>query len=160
MKYFGGGGGGGVGAVSSVFGRVGAVIAVLGDYALSLITNDSNVPGTTGEDALNYFAKPANAVAGGATPALDFADNRYQVLTLDQNAAPTMTVPPAGIEVILEIVQPAAGGPFTVTYPATVDWTDGIEPTLSTVANAIDILRFMSNGTRLRGWAQGMAYAP
>lgn len=53
-KYFGGGVGG-VGAVSSVFGRIGAVIAALGDYAASLVTNDSSAPGATVADALNYI---------------------------------------------------------------------------------------------------------
>jgi len=41
------------GGVSSVFGRAGAVVAVLGDYAGSLITNDSAVVGATVTDALN-----------------------------------------------------------------------------------------------------------
>jgi len=39
--------------VNSVFGRVGAIVATLGDYAASLITNDSTVPGVTVSDALN-----------------------------------------------------------------------------------------------------------
>ena len=40
-------------SVSSVFGRTGAVIALLGDYAASLITNDSSVVGATVKDALD-----------------------------------------------------------------------------------------------------------
>ncbi len=40
-------------AVGSVFGRIGLVIAALGDYALSLITNDSSAPGATAKDALD-----------------------------------------------------------------------------------------------------------
>ncbi len=159
-KFFGGGGTPTPDLVTSVFGRIGAVVAVLGDYAASLISNNSNVPGATVQDALNYFAQAPAAVAGGAAPALDFAVNRYQVLTLNQNASPTMTIPPAGVEVILEVVQPAAGGPFTLTYPATVDWTLGVEPSLSVTANARDVLRFLSNGTRLRGWAMAMEISP
>src|SRR5580693_1211679 len=38
MSAFLGGGGGGSGAVSSVFGRTGAVVAVTGDYAVAQIT--------------------------------------------------------------------------------------------------------------------------
>ena len=43
-------------AVSSVFGRLGAVIAALGDYAASLVTNDSGVAGATVKEALDTLA--------------------------------------------------------------------------------------------------------
>jgi len=57
--------GGGPGAVTSVFGRIGAVIATLGDYAASLITNDSSVPGATVKDALeNLASTPGLRVLG------------------------------------------------------------------------------------------------
>lgn len=45
--------GSGSGIVSSVFGRIGAVVAALNDYAASLIQNDSSVAGATVKDALN-----------------------------------------------------------------------------------------------------------
>ncbi len=51
--YFFGAGGGGGGAVSSVFGRIGAVVAVAGDYLASQITNNSSVVGATVQAALN-----------------------------------------------------------------------------------------------------------
>ena len=41
------------GAVSSVFGRTGAVVAVSGDYTSALVTNTSGVTGATVTDALN-----------------------------------------------------------------------------------------------------------
>ncbi len=140
------------GAVTSVFGRAGVVVAVSGDYTSSLITDSSNLPGTTVTDALNYLAQASAAVAGGATPALPFATNRYQVLTLDQNATPTVTIPPAGVESYLELVQSGAGA-FTVTWPASVDWTDALPPILTTTTSKRDLLKFVSNGTRLRGFA-------
>ena len=51
--YFGGGTGGGAGAVTSVFSRIGAVVAALNDYAASLVDNDSGVSGATVADALD-----------------------------------------------------------------------------------------------------------
>lgn len=45
--------GGGGGAVDSVFGRTGVVVAVSGDYDTSLITNVSTVVGPTASDALD-----------------------------------------------------------------------------------------------------------
>ena len=58
VNVFGGGGG----AVASVFGRVGAVVAALGDYAASLVSNDSGVAGATVKDALNNLAAAIPAV--------------------------------------------------------------------------------------------------
>lgn len=146
--------------VSSFNSRTGAVAPATGDYSGAQITDTSNLPGTSVTDALNYLAQAAAAVAGGATPALPFATNRYQKLTLSANASPTMTVPPAGVEAFLEVIQPAAGGPFSITaWPAIVDWdvvsTGGGAPSIATAANAINLFRFISDGTRLRGAAHG-----
>lgn len=48
--------GGGGGGVASIFGRSGTVLATAGDYAASLITNDSTVVGTTVKDALTTLS--------------------------------------------------------------------------------------------------------
>jgi hypothetical protein len=48
-----GGGGGSAGAVSSVFGRTGAVVAALSDYDASQVDNDSLATGATVADALS-----------------------------------------------------------------------------------------------------------
>lgn len=53
---------GGAGAVTSVFGRVGAVVAALNDYAASLIQNDSGVAGAQVSDALNTLAAAITAL--------------------------------------------------------------------------------------------------
>jgi hypothetical protein len=60
---------GGTGAVDSVFGRTGAVIATSGDYSTTLVTNASGVIGVTTTDALNTLDtdkadKVSGAVAG------------------------------------------------------------------------------------------------
>jgi hypothetical protein len=54
--------------VMSVFGRVGAVVAVLGDYAAGLVTNDSVVEGATVKDALDnlsLFDPASNQIISG-----------------------------------------------------------------------------------------------
>lgn len=53
--------------VTSVFGRIGAVIAVLGDYAASLVNNDSTVTGDTVKDALDWLKGAIAAVAANLT---------------------------------------------------------------------------------------------
>jgi len=67
MKYFGGGGGSGGGAVSSVFGRIGAIVAQLGDYGSSLITNQSGVSGATVTAALNTLASVISGLVTGVS---------------------------------------------------------------------------------------------
>jgi hypothetical protein len=59
--------GGGAGAVTSVFGRTGAVVAVSGDYSTSLVTNASGVAGTTDTDALNTLNSVKADKVSGAT---------------------------------------------------------------------------------------------
>jgi len=54
--------GGGGGAVDSVFGRTGDVVALLNDYEASLVDNDSSVVGATVKDALETLA----AMTGGS----------------------------------------------------------------------------------------------
>lgn len=57
-------GGGGGGAVTSVFGRVGAVVATAGDYDSDQINNASTVVGASVSDALDTLA----AAIGGTVP--------------------------------------------------------------------------------------------
>lgn len=52
------------------------------------------------------------------------------------------------------IVQQSASGSNVLTYGAAFKWPSGSAPTLSTSANAIDILTFVSNGTSMYGVAQ------
>lgn len=54
--------GGGAGAVSSVFGRVGAVVAASGDYDSDQVDNVSSVLGATVSDALETLALSTGAV--------------------------------------------------------------------------------------------------
>jgi hypothetical protein len=153
---------GGVGGVTSFNTRVGVVVPATNDYDSDEIANVSTVTGASVSDALDNlnaaggFTAPAAAANLGAAPVLDFAANRYIRGILDQDATPTIVLP-ASYEVFLELQQPAAGGPFVVVaWPGNIDWTNNTPPTLSTAADAIDIIRFLSDGARLRGWAQAM----
>jgi hypothetical protein len=60
---------GGAGAVVSVFGRIGAVVALAGDYAASLVTNNSSVPGAFVDDALDALDAAIMAVLLAIPPA-------------------------------------------------------------------------------------------
>lgn len=55
--------------------------------------------------------------------------------------------------ITLELTQPAGGADGTVTWPAEVDWQDGVAPTLSTTASGLDIFVFYTRdgGTNIIG---------
>jgi hypothetical protein len=129
--------GGGGGAVLSVFGRDGNVVALAGDYDTDQITNTSGVAGTTCSDALDTLAA---AVAGGrlrfygnwaatAAPAIALARAITRLGTYDTNL-------PRG-----EWVAPYTGTfTFTLTYRAVVPLvTDSIAVTVmkNSIATAL-----------------------
>jgi len=64
--------------VTSVFGRQGAIVAVLGDYAASLVSNDSTVPGATVRDALNNLSGSPQTV----TTTLNFLGSSSESATI------------------------------------------------------------------------------
>ena len=77
----------GSGAVNSVFGRVGAVVAETGDYGASQVDNDTTVPGPTVAAALNALKEQIDAGgAGGATfSAVEERFNSHSVAEDDNN---------------------------------------------------------------------------
>jgi hypothetical protein len=91
--------GGGGGAVDSVFGRVGVVVAAAGDYAASEVDNDSAVAGAFVDDALNNLALAIlaarkqldaftanDAVFVGASAATGTARNGHSLIAFDDTA--------------------------------------------------------------------------
>lgn len=59
-----------------------------------------------------------------------------------------------------EITQDATGG-RTIVWPSSVKWPGGVAPTLSTAANSVDIISFVTytDGTTYRGNLVGKGYA-
>ena len=57
----------------------------------------------------------------------------------------------------LKIVQDASASGYTVTWPASVDWSSGITPTLTSTANAVDQFVFYTHdgGTTYYGFLAG-----
>lgn len=143
---------GGAGAVASVFGRTGTVIANTGDYAASEVTNDSGVVGTSVADALDTLdaALPTGtntgdqlifqtiAVSGQSNVA---ADTTTDTLTLVAGANVTITTN-AGTDSIT-IASSISGatvsdgdyGDITVSSSGTVYTIDNDVVTLAKMAN-------------------------
>ncbi len=94
------------------------------------------------------------------TLTLDLENGNVFEIELDENVS-TLTIsnPPASGKAgsfTLILKQDATGG-RTVTWPASVKWAGGTAPTLSTDANAVDILTFITTdaGTTWYGMLAG-----
>ncbi len=76
-------------------------------------------------------------------------------LTLTASCTLTFPTATAGHSFTLILRQDGTGS-RTVTWPGTVKWGGGVAPTLTTTANAVDILGFFcSDGTNWFGFVSG-----
>lgn len=71
----------------------------------------------------------------------------------------TFSNPPSsgtGFSFAMKITQDATGG-RTITWPASVDWEDGVAPTLTSGANDVDVFSFFTTdgGTTYYGFISG-----
>jgi len=97
-----------------------------------------------------YLSGAKQTVTGsGGTLAISFASGNIVDLTL--TASTTLTF--AGHVVGTYIIQVTQGGTgsYTLTYPASVKWSGGTAPTLTTAVGKVDILTFYHDGTSFFG---------
>lgn len=107
---------------------------------------------------VNAFTAQQNftevALTDGASIAWNLNTQQVARVTLGGNrtlANATNLV--AGGTYILRVIQDGTGS-RTLGYGSIYKWANGVVPTLSTAANAVDILSFYSDGTNLYGVAQ------
>lgn len=112
-----------------------------------------------------YFV-PYDAGSGGAAKTIDWQVGTAQTLLLTAGCTLTFSNPKNGGRYALRLEQDA-GAPFTVTWPATVVWSGGIEPTLAMDVGGLDLIAFYFDGTAYIGSgasavaaAQGMPEIP
>ena len=94
-------------------------------------------------------------LSDGSNISWDLSQNQVATVTLAGNRVldnPSNQV--AGCTYILIVVQDGTGSRTLDTTASAYIWPGGTEPTLSTGANAIDVLTFVSNGTKMLGVAQ------
>ena len=101
--------------------------------------------------------------ASGATQTLpDVTTATMHKVTLTANCTITLPAPGAGKSFTVELVQDATGG-RTVTWATpsgAIKWPGGTVPTISSAANAIDVITFVSiGGTNWYGFVAGQAFA-
>lgn len=99
-----------------------------------------------------YFDAEVDNSDSGAADTIDWGVGNKQKSTLTDNCTFTFTAPDGQCNLILRLIQDATGS-RTVTWPGTVKWPSGTAPTLSTGANAIDIIALYWNGTSYFGVA-------
>lgn len=110
-------------------------------------------------DYAEGFSTPASA----ASITLDMTLGNVFDATLDQATTLVFSNPPVsgkGGSFTLLLRQDPTGG-WATTWPASVDWSDGSPPILSTSANALDILSFITvdGGTTWFGFAGGINFS-
>jgi len=121
----------------------------------------ANTHESGGSDAINasnLFPSLYNNGNSSNSFTINWANSKLQLLTLTANCTISWANATSGRALMLELKQDATGG-RTVTWPASVKWEGGSAPTLSTSANAIDILTFFSDGTNQFGQVYGKGFA-
>lgn len=106
------------------------------------------------DDVVCFDAEYDNGNSGTAAY-IDWNNGNKQKITLNANTTLTFAMPgesgttPAA-NLILKILQDNSGS-RTITWPGTVKWPGGTAPTLTTTANAIDIICFYFDSTSYYG---------
>ncbi len=143
------------GGVTSFNGRTGAVSPTAGDYAASLVTNDSTVSGTNVDDALDTLLASINALVtgvssvNGATGAVTLTASNVDATDLNQSPS-TVTIQEVldnlrvAINALVTGVSSFNGRTGAIT-PATNDYAasqvdNDSSVTGTTTANALDTL--------------------
>lgn len=110
---------------------------------------------------LDPTAAPFSVIASGGTTTVNFANGRNVIVTLQATTTFIISNMVPGESYYVELVQDATGSRI-VTWPvAPVDvlFPGGGTPTLSTAANAKDMVRLWFDGTSIFGELVGKAYA-
>ena len=96
---------------------------------------------------LKDFGCTHTAPTATDTVEFDLVNGNSFKTTLTANLTVTLSNPPASGtygQCVVQIVQAATGGPYTVTWPASVMWPGGAAPTMSTGASAKDLYTFVT----------------
>lgn len=105
-----------------------------------------------GRESVNTVA------AAGATETVDLADGNVHDVTLTDDCTLTFDGSAASVACGFTLILRQDGsGSHVVTWPGSVVWPSGTPPTLSSGANDVDVLTFLTvdNGTTWLGFVAG-----
>jgi hypothetical protein len=112
----------------------------------------------------DYCETKTSPSSSSGTLTLDLENGNVFEVTLTENVTTTnFNNPPTsgnGGSFTLILKQDATGG-RTFAWPSSVDWSNGVSPTISTAANAVDILTFLTvdGGTTWYGFLSGVNFS-
>jgi hypothetical protein len=138
------------------------LLNLVSSLGISKLFVDSNgnvgIGNTTPHHKLDVSGAIYSRLVTATSGSIDWNAGNVQSLTLSSpNTNITFTNGQPGGEYTLILKQDAAGG-RTVTWPSSILWAGGTAPTLSSGANATDVMNFVYNGTNYLGSAK-LAYA-
>jgi hypothetical protein len=120
--------------------------------AEGLLVHNTTNKGTAYYDGTNwgYLNGAAQTIAGsGGTVNIPFASGNIVNLTLTASTTLTLSGHVVGVY-ILKVIQGGSGS-YTLTYPASVKWSGGSAPTLTTTVGKTDIITLFHDGTDFFG---------
>lgn len=135
-------------------------LEVSGDTITGTIDFDSNTASNAQLD--NYRETVSVVASSGTTETITVATAHVFDITLDDNCTFTFTNPGATDAYSFTVIlRQDATGNRIATWPASVDWPQGVEPVLSTAASSVDIINFFTidNGTTWFGVPSGFAFS-
>ena len=106
--------------------------------ASAFVTTDANGVATFDNGTIE---ESTSVTSSSNAATLNLRDGNVFEHTLTENVTYTFSNPAASGKVssfVLKIKQDASGSGYTVTFPSSVDFVGGTEPTLTATANAID----------------------
>ena len=95
---------------------------------------------------INYAEKVNTIGNTGANRTIDIADGTYVTATLDQACTFAFTSPPSGklYGFALQLTN-GSGGAYSISWPGTVKWPGGSQPTRTTTDGKTDIWSFFTS---------------
>jgi hypothetical protein len=143
--------GNGTSAFTAVTAPSGTIVGTTDTQTLSAKT-------LTNPTVTNYVETPFSANSSTAIT-LDLTNGTVQIITLTGNCTFTFPTATSGKSFILLLKQDATGS-RTVTWPATVKYAGGTNPTITSTASKLDILSYFADGTNWYGVVVAQNYTP
>lgn len=108
--------------------------------------------GAAAAEVVPVDSTPTQYDAGdsGAAKTIDWTNGDAQLLRLTADTVITFTGGVAGGSYVLRLAT-APGGPYTVTWPASVVWDGDVEPGLSAGVSGLDLVAWYFDGTTYLG---------
>lgn len=97
------------------------------------------------QHALDVSGAMYSRLVTASAPTINWNSGNVQTFTLTSNPTLTFSNGQAGGEYKLILKQDSTGG-RTVTWPADVQWSNGMAPTLTATANHKDVISFVKDG--------------